>query len=631
MYKKKLSKTNSILIWDSEGLPPMGAWKSFLWREFEESKKTDSLSIPSLVEVKADLLKKRYLSWVYSFGEKAIKGKSIIKHLELRPAFSYWWMTLLTEKCNWIKSVHINDAIRLIAFDEWASNQAIKHLVLATSNKPLAECIQSWCENHSVKFEWRKTAKPEVSLPWMRRIFNAAPHVLQSLVWLFVYLVDRWPLRGVGLKEWRQTDGRTTFFSYSALCAPDSAKDGHYNSGYWDHLPDILLNEQCKTNWLHLYVKDPLMPTSRHAARIFSDFNNSGKNQQVHVTLDTFLSVRVVIRTLKDWIRLLVIGKNLRKEMPAMQISTINLWPLFKEDWYKSIFGTVAINNLLYLNLFESALSVLPSQNKGVYLQENQGWEFGLIQAWKKAGHGNLVGAPHGTFRYWDLRFFFDPRSYKRKGSNNLPMPNKVAVSGEVAWDIYKKIGYPVADLIKVEALRFNYLKKIKNKRQRHEASKSHLVRILVLGDYVLSNNQRQMRMIELAVPLLPFNTKITVKPHPNCPIKAADYPNLTMHISMDPVGKLLEKSDIAYASALTTAAVDAYESGVPIISVLDPNILNLSPLRGCEGALYASNAEDLKDKFVSVVIGPKKIIRKKNFFWIDPQLPRWRKLLIEK
>ena len=126
--KKKPART-SLLIWDAEGEPPVGEWTPVLWREFVSNAQPDAVSIPALIETNADLLKKRYLAWVYELGETSIQGKRLVEHLQLRPGFSYWWMTLFAEKCNYSKSKQIDDAIRLMAFDEWATNTSISHAV----------------------------------------------------------------------------------------------------------------------------------------------------------------------------------------------------------------------------------------------------------------------------------------------------------------------------------------------------------------------------------------------------------------------------------------------------------------------------------------------------------------------
>jgi surface carbohydrate biosynthesis protein (TIGR04326 family) len=87
-----------------------------------------------------------------------------------------------------------------------------------------------------------------------------------------------------------------------------------------------------------------------------------------------------------------------------------------------------AVSTLLQYNLMESAINMLPRQDKGIYLQENQAWEMGMIHAWKSAGHGKLVGSIHSTVRYWDLRYFYCTHSYYKKGIEALPMPEVAPV-----------------------------------------------------------------------------------------------------------------------------------------------------------------------------------------------------------
>jgi surface carbohydrate biosynthesis protein (TIGR04326 family) len=630
-YSEKQPARTSLLIWDAEGEPPDGDWIPVLWRELVSNAQPDAVSIPALIETNADLLKKRYLAWVYELGEKSIQGKRLVEHLQLRPGFSYWWMTLFAEKCNYSKSKQIDDAIRLMAFDEWATDKSISHVVLSTGNQSLAECMRLWCVRLGVVFEWQRVAKPQELLSWVKRLYLVAPYSLQALTWLPRYLIDRWPLRGVGLKEWQQSHGCVTFFSYLFNLDPDAAKQGCYKSRYWDHLPDTLQQEACKTNWLHLFVKDELSTSAKQAADTICAFNNTERGEQHHVTLDTFLSLSVVFCTLRDWCQLLWVGILLRNKPCVTQRSELNLWPLFENDWRQSMFGAAAMSNLLNLNLFESALGCLPQQQRGVYLQENQGWEFGLIQAWQSTGHNRLIGTPHSTVRFWDLRYFYDPRSYRRSGSLDFPMPKKVAFNGPMQRDAYKNGGYPLDDLVEVEALRYLHLSDTIVDAASATNSKNGPLRVLVLGDYMLSNTQRQMNLLAQAATSLPTAMIITVKPHPLCPpIHVVDYPSLYMTLTMEPFSKLLAECDVAYTSAATSAAVDAYCAGVPTVSVLDPNILNLSPLRGCAGALFASTSEELAAALTSAATAPRTRDDRHKFFTLDPELPRWRKLILD-
>lgn len=620
---------SKVIVWDTEGLPPVGDWTTVLWRGFENDTTPGVVSIPKLVEANADVLKKRYLAWIYELGETHIKGRRLVDHLELRPGFSYWWMTLLVES-SYGKSPQINNAIRLMALDDWVADCAVSRIVLASANQPLAECMRAWCEKLGVSFEWQSWSKPSVHLSRTRRIYRALPLTLQALASLLCRLIDNWPLRSVGLNEWQQTDGQVTFVSYLLNLVPDAAKAGRYESRYWAHLPDDLQSEGCKTNWLHLYVKDGVLSSPGEVAGYIHDFNKTGQGEQVHATLDTFLSIGIVLKTLRDLGRLAWVRRRLQQVISSTTSEGIDLWPLFVDDWEQSTVGSTTMNNILNFNLFESAMKFLPKQRVGVYLQENQGWEFGFIQAWKVAGHGHLVGNPHSSVRFWDLRYFFDPRSYSRIGNNPLPLPDQVALNGKAATDAYLAGGYPIEGLVQCEALRYLYLDEARTRPVVDSTASKGCLRLLVLGDYLLHNTQLQMRLLEQAALSLPFGTIITVKPHPACLIRPEDYPSLNMAVTMAPIFTLLPDCDVVYASAATSAAVDAYCFGVPVVVVLDSDTLNLSPLRGRVGTFSASTSEELAHELISAASIPCTAVRQQEFFTLDPKLPRWRKLLLE-
>jgi surface carbohydrate biosynthesis protein (TIGR04326 family) len=624
--------SSCVFVWDAEGIPPEGDWTVVLWRSFSESSFQSAVSIPKLVEDKADVLKARYLAWIYDLGEKRIGGKRLLDHLELRPSFSYWWMTAIAQKFNYNGSPHITDAIRLMAFDTWATESTLSRVVLASSNQPLADCMRMWCARLNVGFEWRRKPKQSVHVSLVRLVYKVLPLALQTIAQLILYFFDRWPLHGVGLKEWRQTKGQVTFFSYLFNLEPNAANEGRFESRYWANLPEVLQENGCKTNWLHIYLKDPLHPKPSLAAQKINHFNNTGRDEQVHVTLDSFLSVRVGFKALLDWFRLAWTWRELKPEILKVTSNGLILWPLYAKEWHNSMVGPRSIINTLYLNLFETATKELPSQQVGIYLYEQQQWEFALINTWKASGHGRLVGAQHSTMLYWDLRYFYDPRSYKRTSGCDLPMPDKVALNGGASLNSCLNAGYPEAYLVKVEALRYLHLSesKVKVGMVSARVPTKGALRLLVLADYLISNTQLQMNLLVQAFPALPAGTIITVKPHPACPIHVADYPSLCMSVTMEPISKLLTECNVAYTSAATSAVVDAYCAGLPIVSVLDPKTLNLSPLRNCEGVLFASTPEDLAAALTSIAVAPHTRDDRHKFFTLDPKLPRWRKLIMD-
>lgn len=599
-----------------------------LWRAFGGCKNSNTVSIPEIIESKAELLKSQYLALVYEMGELKIDGCRLVDQLQMRPGLSYWWMTLIAQKCNFAKSPFIDDIVRLLAFKHWAEGRRIEKISLTSSNPRLAQCLHLWCEQEEIDFKWHaKSSGLKTSM--LTRISSSVPDALKALVWLFRYSIDRWPLRGSGVDEWSNSEGVLTFFTYSDNISPDALQELRYESRYWAHLPRLLDRENLKTNWLHLYYKDELLRTPKQAANVFGKINETEKNQ-CHTTLDSFLDFGIISNTLRDWMNLAKISRRIEKRLSLDGNLALSFWPFFKLDWRESMVGASCMSNMLHLNLFESALNHLPAQQTGVYLQENQAWETALIYTWNAANHGRLIGTPHTTVRFWDLRYFSDPRTLSSTDSNSMPSQDIVASNGPVMRCNLQSNGYPPKDLVDVEALRYLHLEKTHEKRGFSQIKKDSPVHLLVLGDYLLTNTQRQLDLLASAISLIEQKLIILVKPHPNCPIQAADYPTLEMKLSGSSISEALKDCDIAFASAASSAAVDAYCAEIPVISVLDPDTLNLSPLRGCPGAFFASSPRELAELVDTILSADSTVVNRTDFFTIDSKLIRWQTLLLE-
>ena len=116
-----------------------------------------------------------------------------------------------------------------------------------------------------------------------------------------------------------------------------------------------------------------------------------------------------------------------------------------------SIIGSKSIENLLWIELFDLALSEIPYQEKGIYLQENQGWEKAFITSWKNHNHGKLIGLNNGFVRSWDTRFFDDSRTVKDPSNDSLPIPDHTILTDHLSWNSYLEAGYPANKLLKAE------------------------------------------------------------------------------------------------------------------------------------------------------------------------------------
>ena len=614
-----------MLVWDAKGPPPVGNWTTVLWGRFGESSNPDVISIPTLVEEQADSLRTRYLAWIHELSGTHIDGKRLIDYLELRPDFSYWWMTLLVEK-SYGKSARLYDAVRFFALENLAQVRHTRRITLASNDPTLAATFRIWCRNAGMNFEWRRSERSDSRISLKRHIFHLLPYMAQSTVWLLRYAWQRWPLRHKHKNLDASPKTETMFVDYLVHLDRSALATGRFASNYWTGLTGVLAKARTRVNWLHLYVQHEAVPATKQARDLIAQFNHSGAESEFHTSLDGVVSFSLISTVLRDYAGLTWRSWRLNKVRHHFHPAGSNLdfWPLFKRDWLDSMRGPTAMWNCLVLNLFEKTLSQLPCQKLGIYLQENQGWEMAFIHAWKAAGHGRLIGVPHTTVRYWDLRYFYDPRSYLRRAENDLPMPDRVALNGPMALKAYRDGGYPEDKIIEVEALRYSYLT-ARDSAKTQDTDLSPTLRVLVCGDILPAISQQMMQWLELAAIALPANTRYTIKPHPACTIKAGDYPYLTLHITNAPLVELFADCDVAYASNTTSAAVDAYCSAIPVVQILDGNTFNLSPLRGLKGVVYVTNPMELVAALRNAHQSER--ILAESYFCLDNRLPRWRGL----
>jgi surface carbohydrate biosynthesis protein (TIGR04326 family) len=620
-----------IVVWDRNEAPSGEGKCVILWRAYSATGLHELVSIPQYVETNSALLRQRYLAWIYSLGETRISGDRLIDLLAVKAGLSIWWMNPIAEKCNYDKSLWINEAIKLMAFDEWASGRKVTSVHLSSANANLAECVKTWCSRLGACFKWEAGNAPRSTTSYAHDLYRNLPMPLRGLLWLVRHLVSRWALSGVGVSAWRKSSARISFVSYLLYLDQKALSKGRYESDYWANLPDKLRDAGYDTNWLHIYVKDSIAPSARDAAKSLNEFNRNADGKQVHVALHSFLSAKVVVRTLLGWARVALVSVKLKRAVAKSESEGLVLWPLFRSEWNNSMTGPTALSNQLYVNLFYEALRKLPRQEKGVYLQENMDWEYAFLSAWKDAGHGTSIGSPHSSVRYWDLRYFFDRRILDGVGECAMPMPDIVALNGPAAKKAFRIGGYPMEKTTEVEALRYLKFGALPLNRSMLKPSATQTkTRILVLGDYSQRHTEVQLQLLlrAMQVPGMRERVSITVKPHISNVIVPGDYPSLDFDVSMAPIVDLLAQCDLAYTSAATSAAVDAYCAGVSVAVFLDPEVLNQSPLRGWSSVYFVASPEDLIDAIGTAETGTRVYGRANLYFNLAQDLHAWKVLL---
>ena len=92
-----------MLIWDLESCPRDTTADAVLWRGGNTHPDNRWLSIGMWVEKNAVNVRQEYLRWLAGLGGMKIQGKTLAEYLRLDATTSYWWLTLMAEKCNFTK------------------------------------------------------------------------------------------------------------------------------------------------------------------------------------------------------------------------------------------------------------------------------------------------------------------------------------------------------------------------------------------------------------------------------------------------------------------------------------------------------------------------------------------------
>lgn len=621
----RMDASYELLLWDDPSEPPVGNWVTYRWNGYSEQGGVHSLL--RYCESHAEGLRDKYLAWIHDFGEIRIGKKNIVEHLAFEDRLSYWWMTLLVEKSPY-KSP-LTDAIRLLAVEEILKKEKSAGVQLVTRNRQVAQAIRALCQQMDVACKWKEPPIVASRSRGAEAVVRDLPGFMQALLSMGRYLWTHKAVRERTKSNWKAQDRSLSFVSYFFNFSPESAKSGAFRSRYWGGLHQLIGAMGIPANWLHLYVPHQATPDAKSAHALIKLFNLNHLEAGTHALLESYLTWPMVASVVKRWIGLNISLLRLRRigqEFNSVRPHSF-LWFLMRDDWRRSMVGTFSINNLLSIALFDAALKDIPPQQKGFYLCENQSWERAFIHAWHKYGHGQLIAVPHSTVRFWDMRYFSDLRTFQSAKPYSMPMPHLTALNGQAAVQAYCRAGYPSEAIVECEALRFEYLYKLRS-RSKSLRPAGAVMRLLVLGEYSAAGTHKLLQLLETAVAQMPPMV-ITIKPHPSNVISATDHPLLNFSVDTEPLENILSDFDVVYSGNMTSAAVDAYLAGLPLVVMLDETELNFSPLRGKSDVHFVSTPEELASELLAATHREGTRGVQDEFFFLDPEYPRWKQLVL--
>tara|TARA_A100001011_G_C14274995_1_gene828761 strand:- start:155 stop:2017 length:1863 start_codon:yes stop_codon:yes gene_type:complete len=615
--------SNTLVILDSVKVSLNDVDDIMLWSENRKDNNTKIFSLLKILDSNAEYCKTEYISLISKLGESFDGNKRIIDHLKIENNFSFWWTTLIVEKSNYTKSTEVNNAIKIIAFKYWFTKKNYNEILLYTNNKKLEKAMSILCSEMNITLKIKSEFKENNKNHSQRKLYKFFPKIIQSLVWLFWELISMWPLKGAGIEKWRRSKSKITFLSSLINLDNTSVQKGEFQSNYWPILPDLLKKNNLGSNWIHMYGGTKDLQNASKARGIIDKFNSSKNGIETHITIYSFLSFLVILRVILNLIRL-----NYVKFKISRSISKKSgmIWPFIVSDFNESLSGINAARNLLYMFLFKKALTILKIQDKGFYLQENQGWECTFINSWRASKHkSHLFAIPHTPIKFWDLKGIIEKKNFIHHEKLLLPIPDYIGVNSNISKNMHLHNGIPSKKLVSIEALRYLHLNNSPDCTLKDlNLSKNS---VLFLGDIIETKNIEQIKLLKESLKYINKPIQCLIKSHPATPITAKDCLDIDVIFTDKPINEIVNCCKLAFSSSTTSSAFDAYYLGTKVVTFVEPKGLNLSPLRGFQDAVFVSTAKELASVLNNLDKTKEKTKKRENILFIDTNIPRWKKI----
>lgn len=613
----------SLTVWAHSDLPPLDTENVVLWQAFLPTDPPPTwLSLPAEVHRDQERLRSQYLAWLHDVGVTEEQGPTLVDHMVIRPGLSYWWMTIPADY-----SLEPNSpayvATRMMALASLADRLKATHINITGANRSTSQLLKQWSKSSGRLVSVIPQETRDRTGSARERLYRTVPP-LGALRVLLAHLSLR--RRAKSTATVSQTEG-ITFVDYLAHLGPDAATEGRFDSNYWGPLVDVLDETDEPVHWLHISADLASGKVVDRDSELVRRFNGNA-TKQTHGLLHEHLTWGVLARSCRDYLRVCNYGIRVRHRAQIFtdSQSRVPLWQAFRATYRDQFFGRTAMLNCIWINLFHETLAIRPHQRLGFYLFENQPWEMAFITSWRAAGHGELIGVAHSTTRFWDTRYFKDPRDmWSSEGGNPMPWPDRVAVNGPAMRTQCLGAGYPANRIVDVEALRY-----LDIQQELPPPLPDGPIRILVCGEYSPDAAQRMLDVVNQALDIIDIPTTATYRPHP-----AYVGPQVRLHPSIQfdnsaSVREAIGAADVVVTGVMSSVSVEAVCSGRMTLISVDSDAFITSQVESSANAMFVTSPDSLS---TAIAHSSGKVqqasVNARAVYTTDNALKSWQRALL--
>ncbi|MDC3053808.1 hypothetical protein OA187_04545 [Candidatus Pelagibacter sp.] len=576
--------------------------KTINFDDFEE--KNDKISLPKYIETNSEDIKKKYIDLVNSFPNYRNKKKKIIDNFNFEKNKNFFWISDFYEKSLYKNTTLINQ-FELIALDKLFNEIDLNKVFIEISDFNFRISVQNICKSKNINFQIINTKIFSINFK-----LNSFLTIILSFLKFLIFCSKRISIRGkIDWNFLKKQNIKNIFINYSAYT--DIDKSNSFNSEYWKELlknHDLINN----TLWFNIYSLNQKFTYKKFVE--YQNLINHNKKYFIY-SIEQLLNFKIFLKILYSWLKNCYFYILNRKYIKfyLKQKNSEYLHNFFLKDLDKSFLGLDSAVNFYYFYLFKNLSNNLDLNKNIFYLYENQSWEKSLVYNFK--GKSKLVAVNHASIRYWDLRFCSDENCEKDV------IPDVYAVNGDDSKQKLLNENYPIEKINKIEALRYFHILSDTKQNKKFENENN----ILLVSDYSDKSNENLLQAIGKIEKNILSNYKFTLKEHPLKSININNYSYINKtNLNF---AELRKNNKIAIVSNTTSAVLDLYLLNYKIISIMDNNSINLSPMRKSRNISFLYNHNEITKILKNCKLDENNF-EINNFFYLNRDLRFWKNIL---
>lgn len=311
----------------------------------------------------------------------------------------------------------------------------------------------------------------------------------------------------------------------------------------------------------------------------------------------------VVLKFLRSW----PVYPSLFNYRRSSSIS-LNLWPIFKNEFASSLTGKVFLDSLCYYFLFKKLTKSFTKNSQIIHFCEMQAWEKALHIAAKENSVFECIGLQHTITPLMLLSYF--NHSSEKKGSNFIskkPLPDRLGCVGQVTRNIFRDNGWADKDLFISGAFRFHDFNRHKRDKIKAGKRENQIVVAFSISPYV---NKELLCLLHDAFNHKECSFKVLLKPHP-CQSLERTIKGIGLKfnpqifvITHYPLSEIVPKSKVMLVKD-SSSIFEALINDLPVIVPQLYSVVDLCPLSGIiDLPIYTKDAASLFKMVDSIING---------------------------